>query len=100
MALQGGDAIALDSWCLYAVDIPNLDQLHIREAFYYRDDLRRALVAGAGISAAEQAALREADDQFDRAAVAVMPYLAHAGWVARQPADSYARTYYDKHAGS
>lgn len=89
---------ALDQWCNYALNIRQLEQLHVREAMYWRDDLLQPLDANdLVLDPDDEAALAAADQLFDDAADFVLPKLLHAGWLDRQPADHYARTYATRH---
>jgi hypothetical protein len=90
-------AISFDSWCRYSLDIVRLDDLHLREAMHYRNDLKQTLADGTDLTEDEQAAVAAADAAFAREAAYVMPRLTHGGWLERQPADHYAHDYAARH---
>ena len=88
---------ALDQWCAYASAIVLLDQIHIRQAFHYRENIRAYLVSNQ-LPDDDDAALAAADDLWADEAARVIPFLTHGGWLDRQPADHYAHVYYEEHA--
>jgi hypothetical protein len=90
-------ALALDMWCILALDISNLDDLEVWQAFLYREEVRQAIAAGWDPDDDEQASLDAADRCFAAAAPEVLPFLHHRAWVDRLPAEHYARAYVARH---
>jgi hypothetical protein len=90
-------AAALDKWCLYALRLELLDELELRLGFIRRDQVARAVAAGAQLTTDEQRALDAADAAWDKAADLVLPAVALDGWLNLQPEDSYVRQYAARH---
>jgi len=84
---------SLGQWCHYALDAERLEQLHVREAMDWREDLRVAIEEGLELRPEEQMMLEAADSLFAAAKEEVMPLLKHGGWLKRRPPEHYAHVY-------
>jgi hypothetical protein len=85
--------IAFDQWCLLALNVPLLEQLHFVLAMAHREQLRQALASDLTLDADDETALSTADALWEAAAPRVIPQLTYGPWFETLPADHYARWY-------